>query len=211
MITYANGVITVDEQPCDKVRISLGNQTYYANVRGPTALPTPYGDGTYTIQAYIHVAGNMYRPVKTIRRIVRGANDYLLHYNLYVPETPGCKYAAKMCAELETPLEVYAEIRRFVKNTVYYDYVKSAKINTAVEILPDPLLCWNAHRGICQDIASFMVGMLRACGIPARFCIGWADRQYHAWAEANIDGKLFRYDPDVNHKSVNVYKRERWY
>lgn len=210
MITYSDGVLTIDER-CDKVRVSMGNNTYHANVTGRTLLPTPYGDGTYTIQTYQRIEGIRYRPLKTIRKVVRNASDYLLHYNLYVPYTPGCGYAAQMCAEMETPLEVYQAVRRYVEKTVYYDYIKAAKINTSTEILPDPLSCWNAHKGICQDIASFLVGMLRACGVPARLCIGYADKKYHAWAEANIDGRLYRFDPDTNHKSVEVYKRERWY
>ena len=65
--------------------------------------------------------------------------------------------------------------------------------------------------GICQDISSLVVIMLRAVGIKSYLCIGHADSTYHAWVQAYIGGKVYRYDHE-NRTGENVqYRLEKCY
>lgn len=81
-------------------------------------------------------------------------------------------------------------------------------------MLPDIKGLLKKKVGICYDIASLAVAMLRISGIPAKLVIGMADKNYHAWVEIiNNGGKILRYDPtfDIYNKKVNKYIVERYY
>lgn len=210
MLYRNNGLLTIDEE-CDMVRITLGDRSYHQSVVPPADLPLPYGDGTYTVQILEHREGNLYRPVKTRRVIARNTEEYLLHYNYIVKKTPGCAYAVRLCEGLEDPAHVYAKVRTWAAANLIYDRVRAATGAAGPD--PDPVACWKTRRGVCHDIACLVTGMLRAVGIPARYCVGYADKHYHAWVEANIDGSLRRYDHLVaqGQAQPRAYLRERWY
>lgn len=210
MIVYDHGVITIVE-PGDRVRVMSGKRAYHYDLRdGPVRLPACYGDGSYTVQTYMRVTGNQYRPLRTVKFTATDTAWYLLSPNDLVPETPAWGFARELTEDLD-PEDLYGRyvaVKNYVKKAVMYDYVKEAVVPKS-GVWPDPLSCWNRHMGICQDIASLLTGMLRAAGVPARLCVGWADGKYHAWVEADVGGRLYRYEPAG--KAVRVYVRERWY
>ena len=105
----------------------------------------------------------------------------------------------------KSQLEKYNAITNYVDRVIRYDYVRAATIPKK-NGTPDVNHVWNTHMGICMDTAALTTGMLRAVGIPARLCFGKADRQNHAWVEADVAGKHLRYDHDGKAK---VYKVER--
>ena len=98
-------------------------------------------------------------------------------------------------------------ITEYVRKNFAYDYIRAIKIPKR-NVYPDPVYCWKNKMGICQDIAALTVRMLRVVGVDARLCIGYADGKYHAWTEAYIAGKTYRFDHPAEAKS---YKAERMY
>lgn len=130
--------------------------------------------------------------------------------NDYVPYHDGAAQKAVELSAGKTQYKAYKAITAWVKHSFVYDYVKAYSVAKQKGVLPDVDGCWAKHMGICQDIASMTVGMLRAVGISARFVIGWAGKQYHAWVEADIGGKTYRFDHAAGLIKPK-YKAERWY
>ena len=129
----------------------------------------------------------------------------------YLPiHTPSRAYARELCYGLTRPVDKWETVTGWVGKAIAYDHVRRITIPKRGG-LPDLTRCWQLRMGICLDIASLTVGMLSAVGVAAYLVIGWADRSYHAWVEATIDGKTYRFDHDDPQKRVKAYKRERWY
>lgn len=97
-------------------------------------------------------------------------------------------------------------ITQWVSRNIGYDYIRAIKIPKRGRELPDVEGCWSKKMGICMDIASMTTGMLRAVGVAAYMCYGHTERSYHAWVEATMKGKTYRYDYNGKAKK---YKREK--
>jgi len=117
---------------------------------------------------------------------------------------------AKMITRTKvTELSKYQAITEYVSRCFVYDYIKAIKTAKLTGVLPDVNRTWETGMGICQDIAAMVTGMLRSVGIHAELCIGTAGSQKkHAWVEAEIDGKLYRYD---HRRQAKQYITERRY
>ena len=128
--------------------------------------------------------------------------------SMYLPYHAESRVKAReLVHDIRDPTEKYKAITNFVTRMFRYDYIRAIQIPKK-NGLPDVDRCWNTKLGICLDIAAMTVGMLRAVGLKAYLCIGYADRQYHAWVETRINGKMLRYDHTGKAKS---YKKERQY
>jgi len=205
----STGTILID-YPADKVVVTKGKNSVHYDLNGETVIPLQFGNGEYTLKYYRKIKDNVYRPFgPTHRYTVDNSDRYLLQPNCYVPEVPvAWDYARLLCRDKKGKA-AYKTIISWVSKTIFYDYIKSVTVPKK-GVLPDPAECWEKHRGICQDIASLVVGMLRAVDIPARLVIGRADGKLHAWVEAFIFGndKYVRYDP---YDKAKTYVKERWY
>ena len=116
-------------------------------------------------------------------------------------------YARQLTAGMKTAKEKYDAITNYVSKEIKYDFIRAIKIPKHGGT-PDVDHAWRDHMGICLDIAALTTGMLRAAKVPASMCIGKADKQQHAWVEAEIGGRKYRYDHDGKAKA---YKTERRY
>ena len=124
----------------------------------------------------------------------------------YIPyHKPSIDKAKEITKDAKTALEKYKIITKYVNWHFVYDYIRAIKIakNGAK---PDIEHAWKWHMGICNDIAAMTTGMMRAVGIDAKMCVGPTDRTYHAWVEADIDGKHYRFDHRGKAKSYKVEK-----
>lgn len=119
--------------------------------------------------------------------------------------------AKQITADHQETEEKYKIITGWVSRNIAYDYVKAAKVAKVKGTAPDPVACWATHRGICQDIASLTVIMLRAAGVKSYLCIGHADNAYHAWVQAYFNGKVYRYDHENQAGKPIKYKLEKHY
>ena len=131
--------------------------------------------------------------------------------NKYTPYHEASRIKAKeICEGIKTLPERFEAITKYVSKAFSYDYIRAILI-TKKNGLPDIDLCWKKHMGVCLDISSMTVGMLRAVSIPCNLVIGWADGKYHAWVEAKIGNKKYLYDHEDLQGKVKTYKRERMY
>ena len=203
---YRNGILTITEK-CDKVRISHGGFSYSHDIGAENILPLSFGDGAYTVELLKRIIGNRYKRLSTQTIRASGTDEYMQRPNSYVPVTDAWAFAVEMCAGMDA-LRAYKAVCDWVRNHILYDYIKAIMTPKNKAVMPDPALCWDNRLGICTDIASLTVGMLRAVGVPSRMAVGKADRQNHAWVEAVIDGKVYRFD---HPRRAASYKGERRY
>ena len=115
--------------------------------------------------------------------------------------------AKELTYGMSSAKEKYEAITDYVRGHFLYDYIRAIKIPKK-NAYPDIDYCWRNKMGICQDIAAMTVGMLRTVGVNACMCVGSADGHHHAWVEATIDGKTYRFDHPHEAKK---YKAERMY
>lgn len=124
------------------------------------------------------------------------------------PYTPyheeSAQYARQLCRNASTTLDKYRLITSYISRVIRYDYVRAAQIAKLKGQRPDISGCWSRHMGICMDTAALTHNMLRAVGIRSYVCIGYADRQYHAWIEADIGTSHYRYDHDGKAKRYTI-------
>ena len=127
------------------------------------------------------------------------------------PYTPyhaeSAQYARQLCRDASTTLEKYRIITSYISRIICYDYIRAAQIAKLKGQRPDIDGCWRKHMGICMDIAALTHNMLNSVGIKSYVCIGYADRQYHAWVEAVIKSVRYRYDHDGKAKRYTVKMR----
>lgn len=133
-----------------------------------------------------------------------------MNNSVYVPfHKESVEKAMELVKGKKTELSRYKAITYYVDTTFGYDYIKAVKVAKTRGVLPDVETTWKTRLGICQDISAMVVGMLRAVGIKANLCIGKAGSNIsHAWVEAVIGGKKYRYDHSGN---ARVYVTERMY
>ena len=112
-------------------------------------------------------------------------------------------YAKELTKDLKTPLEKYNAITEYITDYFFYDYIRALTIPKK-NAVPDLDWIWKTHSGICLDFAALTTGMLKAVGLKAAFCMGWADGNWHAWTETNINGKKYLYD---HAEKAKEYKR----
>ena len=205
MFKINNGVLTIKESH-DKIRITLGSKSYTSSLFGTTTLPLPYGDGRYTFELFDSIGGNRYKRAYTKTINVKNTSNYMLQPNTYVPVTDAWVFAQSLCEGLDEKTS-FQTICKWIRNNIVYDYIRMATV-AKTGVLPDPDLCWRTHKGICQDIASLAAGMMRAVSIKARLVCGKADGQSHAWVEATVGDKNYRFDFP---KKASTYTRERTY
>lgn len=205
-----------------KLRIKFGDETltYDLNGKGEyEVFPLQLGSGKYKVILYRNVSGNKYSEMDSyyVTAELTSENVAFLCPNQYVnytPDTPAVAKAHELCAGLQTDLGKFNAITGYIEGdgAFSYDYVRAVQVKGGD--LPDIEACWKKRMGICQDLAAMVVCMLRVENIPAKLVIGYADKNYHAWVLAYIDGKEVFYDPTaaINAISrVSTYIPERFY
>ena len=103
--------------------------------------------------------------------------------------------------------EVIACMRKMVK----YDERKADSLRGGHGYVPDPDRTLREGRGICSDIASVMVAVLRCIGIPSRLVAGYLlpEKISHAWVEVLIDGKWVTYDPTALMRTTKIASKKQ--
>ncbi|AJR03316.1 transglutaminase family protein [Siansivirga zeaxanthinifaciens] len=101
----------------------------------------------------------------------------------------------------KTPFQVTTELCAFVYNTIKYTKGVT-KVDTSIDE------AWALKAGVCQDITTIMLKIVRMCGIPARYVSGYictndnntrGEGATHAWLEAYIPSYgWFGFDPTNN-------------
>lgn len=202
-----------------KLRVVKGGTTltYNLNTNGDFEIfPLQLGSGSYDILLYENVSGSKYSSAGKISLSVKLSDEdvcflYPNQYVNYTQLTEAVKQADIVCEGLAGE-EAYQAVCKYMKTHFGYDYIKALTIKAGV--LPDIDGAWAKNLGICQDLSAITCCMLRTQGVTAKMMIGYADKNYHAWVTAIIDGKEYFFDPTaaVNAISgVKAYSVERFY
>lgn len=180
----------------EKVNIQLtgpDGTTYLYFIRDKdsfTAMPLSSGDGTYLIDVYENVEGDIYSSVLSTEFDVSLENEFLpfLYANQFVffeDDTEAITKGASLAADCTSDLEVISQIYNYVIENTSYDYEKAKNVTSPY--YPDVDETQATGQGICFDYSALMCTMLRTQRIPAKLNIGYADGIYHAWISAYID------------------------
>jgi transglutaminase-like putative cysteine protease len=120
------------------------------------------------------------------------------HYLTYLNETEytyltqdQLECVLAQTGDLVNPIQFSLEVMRYLHQTIAYDHGVTTVYTKAQE-------AFELKRGVCQDFAHIMLGILRAKGIPSRYISGYiyvgensalvGDAATHAWVEVMVPG-----------------------
>lgn len=202
-----------------KIRVSKGDVTYTYdhNILGEKeVLPLQMGNGTYTVSLYKNIVGNRYTRVSEVhvKAQMQDANCVFLHpsqYVNYTEDSPAVLKSMELCEGLATDREKVEVIRKYLRKSLVYDYVRAITISR--NYLGDIDGCFETRMGLCLDIAALTACMLRVQGIPTQLVIGYAGDFYHAWNRVLVDGEYIIVDvtAEMSVLSGDEYIQERVY
>ena len=203
-----------------KLRVVKGDTTLTYDLTSGDDLkvfPLQLGDGTYKVSLYENVSGKSYSQAGAVSLKVslKDPDSPFLYPNQYVSYTadsPAVKAANELCRDKSSAKQIYDAVCGYMKTSLAYDFVKAATVKAGV--LPDVDGCFEKRMGICQDLSAIMVCMLRSQGVPAKLMIGYADKFYHAWVVAIVDGEEQFFDPTAQLGGIGKikdYTVERFY
>ena len=201
-----------------KMRVTFGGAVLdydLDNTGEYVVIPLQLGSGNYDFALYQNVSGTKYSSEGKVTLMVQLSDEnapFLVtnQYVDYVRETN----AVLKSDELATQSDVYQAICDFMTSEFQYDFARAQMIaKTQQFLLPEIDECFDARAGVCQDLSAIMVCMLRVQGIPAKLIIGYADRYYHAWTTAIVDGQEVMFDPThaIGCLNASKYTTERFY
>ena len=198
-----------------KVRVAYnGAQLTYDldNAGDYEVFPLQLGSGDYEFALFENVSGSKYSSEGKVVLSARltDENAAFLVPNQYVDYVRTTNAVLKS-DELATQGDIYETVKQFMTEEFSYDFVRAQNISAGV--LPEIEDCFDSRSGICQDLSAVMVCMLRVQGIPAKLMIGYADKYYHAWTVALVDGKEVFFDPTAAIGCIKAksYTIERFY
>lgn len=201
-----------------KIRVTYGGAQLMYDLESTgdyEVFPLQLGSGKYEFALFQSAKGGKYSSEGKITLSVQLSNENaaFLVPNQYVDYVQTTNAVLKS-DELATQGEVYKTICDFMTNEFSYDFARAKAISQKGGLtLPDIDNCFDARAGVCQDLSAIMVCMLRVQGIPAKLIIGYADKYYHAWTMAVVDGKEVFFDPTqaIGCISASRYTTERFY
>ena len=202
-----------------KIRVTFSNGAqlmYDLNNAGDyEVFPLQLGSGNYEFALFQSAKGGKYSAEGkiTLQAKLSDENAAFLVPNQYVDYVQTTNAVLKS-DELATQGDIYNRVCDFMSGEFSYDFARAKMISQQGGFfLPDIENCFDARSGVCQDLSAIMVCMLRVQGIPARLMIGYADKYYHAWTVALVDGQEVFFDPTaaINALQASKYTIERFY
>lgn len=195
----------------DSVMYDLGTKNEYE------VLPLQFGNGKYQLTLYKQVSGSKYTEegVVSFTAEMKDTSSAFLYPNQFIDyneKNKAVQKANELCQGITDNAQKYEIITDYILHNFVYDYIRA--VTTKGDGVPDVDYCLETGMGICLDLASTTVCMLRTQGIPAKLVIGSANGQYHAWAQVTLDGEEKLFDPTAvlqNLPKPIKYAVERWY
>jgi len=115
---------------------------------------------------------------------------------------------ASITKTCKTTEEAIAKVISWVsENITYNPELIDEKVKNN-ETIFDPDITYKNKEGICGDLAVLSAAMLRSIGIPTKLHYGYIVKYpdgeyiYHAWIEANNNGRWHVYDPTIGIDTV---------
>jgi len=144
------------------------------------------GNGEYTISVLRHYVGELFEQVLThkINVVIADKSAPFLRPNQYVNFSPDSLFlhTAIDLGENNNDYETIDAIYEFIIDNM--SYCLELEENISFGYIPCLDRTYTEMTGVCFDIASLMVAMLRVNDIPAVLVFGNFRDEYHAWVEA---------------------------
>ncbi len=201
-----------------KLRVSVGKVQFMYDLNNEgeyEAFPLQLGSAKYDIALFENASGNKYSAGGKVTLDVKLKDEnaaFLVpnQYVNYVRESLTVLKSDELAGDVSAK-EAYQIITQFMADEFSYDFVRAKTIKSGT--LPEVDPTFERRAGVCQDLAAVMVCMLRVQGIPAKLVIGYADKYYHAWTMAVVDGEEIFLDPTAAIGAMNAkkYQIERMY
>ena len=177
--------------------------------------PLQLGSGQYEVALFENVKGNKFSSEGKVVLNAQLSDEnaaYLVpnQYVSYELWTSAVQKSDEICAGMSQDQAVQA-VQDFMASEFAYDFVRAKTIGAGEK--PDIDYCYDNRMGICQDLAAVTACMLRVQGVPTRLVIGYADKYYHAWTTAVVNGQEVFFDPTqaVGAIDAKSYQTERMY
>lgn len=120
------------------------------------------------------------------------------HYLSYLNETDYTQLPKEQMAEAERALGAMDNPVGYALNVMKYVYETFTYSGEATTVSTTAREAFELKKGVCQDLAHVMIGILRASRIPARYVSGYlyvgedsalkGDAATHAWVEVMVPG-----------------------
>ena len=203
-----------------KLRIVVGEETYTYDINNNgeyEVFPLQQGSGKYKITLYKNTSGKKYATAGSVGlkvELTREDAAFLCpnQYVNYTEDSTAVQVSREICQGLEGDEAIYNAVCDYIQTNFTYDFIKALTVEAGA--LPDLEAPFTKHMGVCQDMSAAMVCMLRVQGIPARLMIGYADKNYHAWVSATVNGEERQFDPTLAVNGMSEpkeYTLERYY
>lgn len=191
---------TTDKQLRVRVEKNGRKDNYFYYGDGNDVFPLKYGSGKYTVTLYKQHIGDICNKVTSVTFTVKQDPDkkWMLEPNQYAPWTSDSQIVAKateLYNDAGTEDKYIDSLKKWVTRRTVYDYLRAVRVRKGKEPPIDPERCFRTHIGICGDIASMTVIMLRSQGIPATFVLGKVKGGDHAWVKIYAKSGTVIFDP----------------
>ena len=172
-----------------KFQVIHNKTTYTYDIQSdgtPSIFPLQTGDGEYTFRAMENTGGSKYAKALVLSHQVKLDDPFQpflrpSDYSNFGPDSRCVRKAAELAEGAVNDEEVVMSIYDFIGDSIRYDYVKAATVQSGY--LPDPDDTLKTRKGICFDYAALAAAMLRSRGIPCKLVFGYVGKGklYHAW------------------------------
>lgn len=126
---------------------------------------------------------------------VRGLGLFCLPSQMVGPSEPLDRLVAAMAPTFRS---LQAQEGMLFLTDAVFRHLVYEKGETNSETTADEAL--SKGKGVCQDYAHILIGLLRGLGMPARYVTGYIEGEgdSHAWVEAFHEGRWYGLDPTHN-------------
>jgi len=113
---------------------------------------------------------------------LRDSFSEFLSATRYVPPDPRINEIAEQIKIGRAPMEATLEALGWVREELTYVPGTTGVHTSAIE-------AWDGRAGVCQDFAHLMLAVLRAMGLPSRYCSGYVHPERDADLGATVEGE----------------------
>ena len=170
--------------------VPSGREYIYNLTPGASEIfPLANGNGRYIISVHEHMEGSIFVDLLSITIDVELSDEFapFIRPNQsiwYGKDCPVTKKALELSLESYNQLDLIKAVYNFVVENITYDFDLAESID--IGYTPDLDKVLETGSGICLDIATLTVAMLRSQGTPAKLVFGNLYDQnhgsiYHAW------------------------------
>ena len=230
VVIQGYGCIVVSWQCKNRLKLVLTHSPhaplYYdiPNDGTETTVPLAYGYGQYRF----NLVRRVYDSWATVADFMLADTAKWSSFSstAFLDQTAWCNFTyfgpcARIVQKLGEPEcdddEYVNRVKKWIRTNLKFDHEKAKKLAGGHGYVPNPDDTVTVGSGVCSDISSAMVAMLRLRGIRARIATGYLkpEMSSHAWVEYSVFStekqQWVRYDPSMSLRTKRAKTVEHEY